>query len=386
MIAPFEFSAKTRILFGAGKAARLGETLTQFGCVRPFLLTGSHVSRTAAFQGILQALGGAGIKPEVCAESRADPETEFADALAARIRAGGYDAVVAVGGGSVIDGAKAAAMLVTNGGEAKQYMFGGGRTVSVAPLTLIAVPTTAGSGSEVTSSSVLTDVAARQKRSITSPLLIPAAAIIDPETHVDMPASVTSTTGMDALTHALEAYVSRNANPVSDAFGEAAMRKIAASIETAVLSPRDLGARAEMAVAATLAGMAFTGGGLGAVHGISQAIGGLAHVAHGLGNALLLPHVMAVNLPGAPARFARIAELLGVPRGSSGDEEMSRAAVEAVRSLNARLNIPARLSEVGVTRAMFPRIIEEAMAYRLMPLNPVTWTEKDIENVLNSAF
>jgi alcohol dehydrogenase len=141
-----------------------------------------------------------------------------------------------------------------------------------------------------------------------------------------------------------------------------------------------------MAIAATLAGMAFTNGGLGAVHGISQAIGGLAHVAHGLGNALLLPYVMEVNLPGAPARFARIAELLGVPRGSRGDGEMALAAVDAVRRLNEALKIPRKLSEVGVTREMFPRIVEETMAYRLMPLNPVTWTEKDVENVLNQAF
>jgi alcohol dehydrogenase len=191
---------------------------------------------------------------------------------------------------------------------------------------------------------------------------------------------------MDALTHALEAYVSKNANPVSDALGEAAMERIARNIEAAFRSPDNLGARGEMAAASTLAGMAFTSGGLGAVHGISQAIGGLAHVAHGLGNALLLPYVMEVNLPGAAARFARVAELLGAERGGKSDAHMAETSAELVRELSHRLKIPSKLREAGVTRDMFPRIVKETMEYRLMPLNPVRWTEEDVLSVLEKAF
>jgi alcohol dehydrogenase len=386
MIGKFEFSTRARIIFGAGKAARLGALLADGGYAKPFILTGRHVSKTEAFRRLARSLEDAGIEAEICADSRADPETTFVDALAERIKEGGYDVVAAVGGGSPIDGAKAAAMLASNGGEAKEYMFGGGKTVTKPPLPLIAVPTTAGSGSEVTASSVLTDVVAGQKRSITSPLLVPLAALVDPEMHVDMPGGVTSTTGMDALTHALEAYVSKSANPVSDAFGEAAMARIARNIETAFNSPDNLGARGEMAAASTLAGMAFTSGGLGAVHGISQAIGGLAHVAHGLGNALLLPYVMEVNLPGAVARFARVAELLGAGRGDKSGAYMAELSVELVRELNGRLKIPSKLGEVGVTRDMFPRVVKEAMEYRLMPQNPVRWTEEDVYSVLEKAF
>jgi alcohol dehydrogenase len=386
LIEEFEFSTRARIIFGAGKASKLGGLIVDGGYKKPFILTGSHVSKTAAFGRVIQSLEDAGVSAEICARSRADPETAFVEALAEQIKAGGHDIVIAIGGGSPIDGAKAAAMLVTNGGRATEYMFGGGKTVERPPLPLIAVPTTAGSGSEVTASSVLTDAEAERKRSVTSPRLVPLAAIVDPELHTDMPAGVTSTTGMDALTHALEAFVSKSANPVSDALGEAAMRRIARSIEAAFRTPEDIAARCEMAAASTLAGMAFTSGGLGAVHGISQAIGGLAHVAHGLGNALLLPYVMEVNLPGAVSRFARVAELLGARRGGESDEYMSKKAVELVRALSDRLEIPSRLGDVGVTRDMFPAIVKEAMEYRLMPQNPVRWTEEDVYSVLNNAY
>ena len=293
---------------------------------------------------------------------------------------------IAVGGGSVIDTAKAMCMLVTNEGSVKEYLFGGSKTVENPSLPLIVVPTTAGSGSEVSAASVITDEENDIKLSVSHEYLMPKFAVIDPLQQIHMPAFITATTGMDALTHAIESYVSLNANPFSDAYGEMAIRLIGENIRTAVHDPLNLEAREKMAVASTLAGTAFVNGGLGAVHGISQAMGGVAHVAHGTANSMMLPYVIEKNTPGNLEKFGKIAELLGENVTGLSKWEAAHCAISAVQKLAADLRIPSKLTEVGVTKEMFPAIIKGTMEYRLLAVNPVKITEQDVEEILEKAY
>lgn len=286
----------------------------------------------------------------------------------------------------MIDTAKAMCMLITNEGSVKEYLFGGSKTVENPSLPLIAVPTTAGSGSEVSAASVITDEENDIKLSVSHEYLMPKFAVIDPLQQIHMPAFITATTGMDALTHAIESYVSLNANPFSDAYGEMAIRLIGENIRTAVHNPLNLEAREKKAVASTLAGTAFVNGGLGAVHGISQAMGGVAHVAHGTANSMMLPFVIEKNIPGNLEKFGKIAKLLGENVAGLSKWEAAQCAITAVQKLAADLRIPKKLTAVGVTKEMFPAIIKGTMEYRLLAVNPVKITEQDVEEILEKAY
>lgn len=381
---PFLFRSPTKIRFGAGAALELWEILAELNAKKPMVVSGPNVSKTAGFRRAMDALEQKGYEPVYFLNAVTDPPVEEVDAAAELLRESGCDAVIAIGGGSPIDTAKAMCMLAANEGSVRDYLFGGSKTVRSPSLPLVCVPTTAGSGSEVTASSVLTDNQKGVKLSVTHENLFPKYAVVDPALHLCMPKAITAATGMDALTHALESYVSLNANAVSDAYGAAAMKLIAANLKRAFDEPEDLEARSAMAVASSMAATAFVNGGLGAVHGIAQALGGAAHVAHGLANAMMLPSVMEKNLPGNPEKFAQIAGFLGADTAGMTAEEAAEQAVTEVRRLAQALAIPKKLSQVGVLREMFPAIIKGTMEYRLLAINPVRLTEKDIQEILES--
>ena len=382
----FVFKLPTRIVFGQGASTRLGPLCREFGAEKVMVVTDRVIGASQGFQGILKGLEEDGIDYQVYDQVVPEPPVETVDAAADYLKKIGCGMVIAVGGGSSIDTSKAICALATNEGSARDYLFGGSRTLTHRPLPLVAVPTTAGSGSEVTAASVLSDEQRGIKLSITHDWLIPLVAVVDPIMHRDMPRIITASTGMDALTHAVEAYVSRNASPVSDAMAVASISRIGASLRLAASDPENMEARSEMAIASVLAGAAFVNGGLGAVHGISQAIGGVAHVSHGVANALLLPYVCRRNLPGAQERFATIARLLGERTEQLTLSQAAEAAVNAIEQLQSDLRLPAKLSQVGVTREMFPEIVKGAMEYRLMGLNPVKLTEQDVTEILEAAF
>ena len=392
----FVFKLPTRIVFGQGASTRLGPLCREFGAEKVMVVTDRVIGASQGFQGILKGLEEDGIDYQVYDQVVPEPPVETVDAAADSLKKIGYGMVIAVGGGSSIDTSKAICALATNEGSARDYLFGGSRTLTHRPLPLVAVPTTAGSGSEVTAASVLSDEQRGIKLSITHDWLIPLVAvdpndiptlaIIDPELMLSMPRGLTAATGMDALTHAVEAYVSRNASPVSDAMAVASISRIGASLRLAASDPENMEARSEMAIASVLAGAAFVNGGLGAVHGISQAIGGVAHVSHGVANALLLPYVCRRNLPGTQERFATIARLLGERTEQLTLSQAAEAAVNAIEQLQSDLRLPSKRSQVGVTREMFPEIVKGAMEYRLMGLNPVKLTEQDVTEILEAAF
>lgn len=382
----FTFNLPVKIFFGEGISGDLSNLARLYGASRVMLVTDRVIGRTKGFAAIEAGLKEKGIQTVVYDETEPEPPVDAVDRAAAVMRESGCQMAVAVGGGSAIDSAKAMCMLCTNEGSVREYLFGGNRTVENRPLPLVCVPTTAGSGSEVTASSVISDPERGIKLSITHEWLIPLAAVIDPAMHKDMPPVITASTGMDALTHAIEAYVSRNAEPVSDALALAAIRLIAENIRTATYRPDCMEARSCMALASVMAAASFVNAGLGAVHGISQAMGGVAHVSHGIGNALLLPFVCEANLPGNLERYARIAALLGERTEGLAIHQAAGRCVEAIHRMIRELRLPAALHEVNVTKEMFPEIVKGGMEYRLMPLNPVPLKEEDIYAILEKAY
>lgn len=382
----FTFNLPVKIFFGEGISGDLSDLANRYAASRVMLVTDRVIGKTKGFAAIEAGLKEKGIQTVVYDETEPEPPVDAVDRAAAVMRESGCQMAVAVGGGSAIDSAKAMCMLCTNEGSVREYLFGGNRTVKNRPLPLVCVPTTAGSGSEVTASSVISDPERGIKLSITHEWLIPLAAVIDPVMHKDMPPVITASTGMDALTHAIEAYVSRNAEPLSDALALAAIRLIAENIRTATYRPGCMEARSGMALASVMAAASFVNAGLGAVHGISQAMGGVAHVSHGIGNALLLPFVCEANLPGNMERYAQIAALLGERPEGLAVHQAARLCVEAIRRMLTELKLPTTLREVKVTREMFPEIVKGGMEYRLMPLNPVPLKEEDIYAILEKAY
>ena len=383
----FIFKMPARVRFGVGIHQELGKILKEeMGFNKVFIATDKGIVAAGIIDKIKEGLEAGGIEYQIYDEMIPDPTVESVDAAADVLRTSGADVVLAVGGGSPIDGAKAMCMLQTHEGSVVDYLFGGTKQVTKPIMPLIAVPTTAGTGSEMTAASVITNNANHSKVSVTHENLIPKLAIIDPSLQTGMPPFITATTGMDALTHAIESYVSLNAEPISDAMSLAAIRMIGENIRTAVADGNNMEARTNMAIASTIAGVGFMNGGLGIVHGIGQTIGAIAHVAHGPAMTLLLPYCMERNYVGNFKKFKDIAIALGQDVTGLTDREAAQAAVEAVFDLCEDLRVPMTLSEYGVTREMFPAIIEGTMAYRMLAINPVKIKEKDIEEILEEAF
>lgn len=384
----FTFKAFTRIIFGVNATLELKELLESMKLKKLFIVTDPVLEKTPPLIAMCKKLKEQDFEVMVFSETEPDPSIEVVDAAAQILKKSQADAVIAIGGGSSIDTAKAMCMLATNEGSVREYLFGGSKTVKNKALPLIAVPTTAGSGSEVTAASVITDQQHDIKLSVTHEFLMPLVAVVDPVMQCGMPPLLTASTGMDALTHAIEAYVSLNAEPFSDAYAEKAIRLIGENIRIATFNPTNMEARSNMAMASVMAAISFMNGGLGAVHGIAQAMGGIAHTPHGIANSLLLPYVMEVNVMGNLDKFSKIAELLGENVEGLSKREAADLSIIAVRRLVEDLRIPMKLVDLKnpITKEMFPTIVEGTMAYRLLAVNPVKIREQDVYEILEKAY
>lgn len=381
----FLFKGPTYIKYGVGVADELPALCRELSMSRILFVTGNHVRNTEAFASIIEKVSAAGAEYEIFSNIPFEPTVAIADHAADCLKESGCDGIVAIGGGSVLDTAKAVALLGTNPGSARDYMFGGKGTVTKEVLPLICVPTTAGSGSEVTASSVILDEDRGVKLSITHSFLFPKYALIDPALHVSMPHSITISTGMDAMTHAMEACISTTANPVSDMYALTAISMISENIATAAGEPENLDARGAMALASTLAALAFVNGGLGIVHGISQAMGGV-HVPHGIGNAILLPYCLELNCGYATDKFAAIARAMKLPVQNGAPEAVAAQVPEAVRKLSEKIGIPASTRGFFLTPDMFPAIVAETMRYRLLKCNPAPVTPEIVTDILQKSY
>lgn len=383
----FLFKLPTKICYGVNSALNLKPLLEQYGIKKVMVVTDAGIAGTESFKSLVEGLDRQDVDYVIYSEAVADPPIEAVDEATKILKKSGADGVVAVGGGSSIDTSKAMCMLVTNEGSVRDYLFGGTKTVTNRPIPLIAVPTTAGSGSEVTAASVITDNQHDIKLSVTHEYLMPLVAVVDPMMHVGMPPMITASTGMDALTHAIEAFVSLNAEPISDMYAMTAIKMIGENIRTAMYNPTNIEARGNMAIASILAAAAFVNAGLGAVHGISQSMGGIAHTPHGIGNSLLLPYVMELNVAGNPEKFAKIAELLGEDISGLSVRDAADFSIRAVRQMAKDLRIPSSLKklQIPVTEDMFDTIVDGTMGYRLLALNPVKVRREDVYEILRKA-
>jgi alcohol dehydrogenase class IV len=327
-----------RILrIGAGASGQLVATLRELDLSRPLLVTDPFMVSCGNCARLQEPLEAAGIACGVFSDCVPDPTTDSVYAALAVLRAGNYDCVVALGGGSSLDTAKAVAVLARHGGVMRDYKVP--RQVD-SGLPIIAIPTTAGTGSEATRVAVITDTETHEKMLCMGLGLMPVAALVDYELTLTMPYRLTADTGIDSLCHALEAYVSRKANPFTDSVALTAMRTIYRNIRTACNEPGNRAAREAMMLAATQGGIAFANASVTLIHGMSRPIGALFHVPHGLSNAMLLPAVTAWSVSHAPARYAHCARYMGVAQESQSDEMACEQLVAALRALTTELQVP----------------------------------------------
>ena len=381
-VTAFEFATAGRIIVGAGRARGLPDVLAPLG-TRALVCTGANPARHQ------ELLAGLGVPAAVFAVT-GEPTIELARAAVAAAREHGADVVAAIGGGSVIDAGKAVAMLLGNGGDPLDYLevVGSGRKITRPAVPFVAVPTTAGTGAEVTANAVLASPAHGVKASLRSALMIPRVALVDPLLSASCPPAVTASSGLDALAQCLEPFVSVSANPLTDGLAREGLRRAAAGLRRAYADGGDIGARTDMAVCSLLGGLALANAKLGAVHGLAGVIGGTAAVPHGMACAALLAPVTEANVaalrsrqPGHPAlaRYAEAARLLtGRPAASIED------GVAWIHEMVAQLAIPG-LGAFGLRQEHAADVAANAMRSSSMRGNPVALSAEDLRAILAQA-
>ena len=328
-----------RLLYiGGGAVAEVTMALARLGAARPLIVTDRFMESSGTLAKVTDRLDAAGLTWRVFSDTVPDTTTEVVDAGVEMLKAGHYDALVALGGGSPIDTAKAMSVLAANGGAMRDYKVP--HEIPTIGMPVIAIPTTAGTGSEVTRFTVITDSERDEKMLITGLACCPAAAIVDYELTFTMPWRLTADTGIDSLTHAIEAYVSRKASPFTDGVARSAMSLIARHIRDACRAPDSRAAREAMMLGATQAGMAFSNASVCLVHGMSRPIGAFFHVPHGLSNAMLLPEITAFSAPAALERYADCARAMGVAAEGEGNQAAVARLLDELRALNDDLKVP----------------------------------------------
>ena len=337
------------LLIGAGTVRQIAEILGKFGLSRPLVVSDPIMVSTGLIQRALDPLAQAGIAARVFSNTVSDPTDTVIEAGVAELRNGdGYDCLIGFGGGSPIDTAKAMAILAAGGGKMRDYKAPVAADNGALPI--IAIPTTAGTGSECTRFTVITDTERDEKMLISGLGALPLAAIVDYELTYTVPPRTTADTGVDSFTHALEAYVSKRANPFSDALALSAMELIGKHIRTAYAEPRNAAAREVMMLGATQAGLAFSNSSVALVHGMSRPIGAHFHVPHGLSNAMLLPAITRWSVPGAEARYAEAARRVGFAAASDADGVAAAKLVTGLAALNKELSVPTP-ADFGIKEA-----------------------------------
>ncbi|MGO4332656.1 iron-containing alcohol dehydrogenase [Cupriavidus sp. 2TAF22] len=380
----FNYYFPTMLKSGIGLAAQAGALLKPHLRRRLLVVTDAGLAGSGLLEGFFQSLRAEDIAYEVFPGVEPNPSTAVLDQAVAFLKTHECDAVIGVGGGSSIDTAKGVAAMATNPGSILDYE--GYDRLKNAPLPVFAIPTTSGTGSECTASTVFTNKETLFKTVIISPALFPRLAILDASLTLKLPPSITAATGMDALTHAIESYVSKQANPVSQALAIGAIRMISENLRKAFYVGSDVAARENMLLASFLAGVAFSQSKLGNVHAISHTFGGVFNIAHGIANAALLPYVLAFNAPACPERLRDIAIAMGVDTRAMSAEEAARAVVQQVVGLNQALGIPATIRELGVDLAFLPQMVSDSMRSGNVLVNPRLTTAADIERIITNAY
>lgn len=383
-MATFKFYIPAINLMGAGCLQEAAADIKGYGHRKALIVTDKILNQIGVVAKVAGLLAEHGIESAVFDETKPNPTMTNVEAGLAMLKANGCDCVISLGGGSPHDCAKGIALVAANGGSIKDYE---GVDRSAKPqLPLIAINTTAGTASEMTRFCIITDEARHVKMAIVDKHVTPLMSVNDPELMLAKPAGLTAATGMDALTHAIEAYVSTIATPVTDASAIMAIQLIAKHLRTAVNQGDDLHAREQMAYAQFLAGMAFNNASLGYVHAMAHQLGGFYDLPHGVCNAVLLPHVQAYNAQVCAARLKDVARHMGVDVSAMNDEQGAAAAIAAIQQLARDVKIPAGLEQLGVKADDFNRLAENALKDACGFTNPKQASHEEIVAIFRAAM
>lgn len=380
----FSFQIVPKIIFGEGVVSQVGSVAKKFG-ERALLVVDPGIVKAGLVESIVAPLRNENVEVHTFSGVEPEPWVETADEAGKMAQQERCSVVIGAGGGSVMDVAKAAAILATNSGKASDYQ--GLDLVKKPGLPKIMIPTTAGTGSEVTFTSVLSRKMPKMKAGINSRYLFPEVSILDPALTLSIPPEITATTGMDALTHAIEAYTSLQASPLSDMAAREAIKLIGRNLQTAVHKGGDVSARSNMLFGSLLAGIALANAGVGAVHALAYPLGGNFRIPHGVANGLLLSYVMKFNVRECVKKYADVGMLIGVSLEKEPVELSAEKAITAIEKLSEEINIPRRLRELKIEENHFPEMAEGAMKVsRPLENNPRKVSREDAILIYREAL
>lgn len=377
------FQLPGRIIYNEGAMEKIGDEAKKLGA-KALIITGKHSAKSnGSLDKIVSLLNASQIKSVVFAEIESDPSVDIVEKGVEFANEEKIDVIVAMGGGSALDAAKAISVMLTNPGSIVDYEK---KAPAKAGVPVIAIPTTAGTGSEVSRYVVITDTKRKIKMLIGGETLIPKVAILDPSLTVTMPPAITGATGMDALTHAIESYISKVAQPVTLLHSLTAIKLIRENLIKAIVSPDNIEARSNMLIGQMHAGLAFSNASVALVHSMSRPLGAYFDVPHGLANAILLPEVMKFNRIACPEKYADIAKAMGEKTHGLPLREASLLAVKAVKELYAETGLPKTLKEVKVTRESLPKLAEDALNSGSTSFNPRKPSLADIIQIYKNIY
>ncbi|HCX89868.1 MAG TPA: alcohol dehydrogenase [Deltaproteobacteria bacterium] len=381
----FDFKIIPEIVFGNGASEKVGAEARKRGGTKALVVVDPGIIRAGLFDRIEESLTKEGIEVTVFDGVEPEPQIEIADQCAQLGRDKGCDLVVGIGGGSAMDTAKATSILLTNDGKVRDYQ--GLDLVKKPGVPKIMIPTTAGTGSEVTFTAVFTDKNTKSKAGVNSKYLFADLAFLDPKLTLSLPPEVTAFTGMDALTHAIEAYTSLSSNSFVDLFALEAIRLISDNLHKAVTDGQDIEARGSMLKGSLFGGIALANAGVGAAHALAYPMGGEHQVPHGIANGLLLPYVMEFNLESNIEKFSRIAEAMGERNQGFSALEFAEKSVSAVKKLVEDVKVPTRLRELGIPESAIEGLSSGAMKVtRPIENNPRKVTKEDAIEIYKRAY
>lgn len=381
----YQVTLPGKVCFGVGSISLIRDEALKLGARRALIVTDAGVYQAGLVEPVKKPLSQANISVDIFSEAEPEPTLPRLDAIAGELRKGSYDLLVGVGGGSSLDTTKGLSILLAHGGRGEDYL--GTDNIPGQGIPLFTIPTTAGTGSEVTKYAIFGDPEKGLKLAIVSTHLVARLAIIDPTLTYHCPPQITAAAGIDALTHAIECYTGKKAHSFSDALALEAMRLISGNLGTAVSDGANREARNRMAEGALLAGIAFGNSGVAAVHALAYPLGSHFHVPHGVANGILLPHVMQASLTANHGRYATIAQMLGVKTQGLSQSEAAQQGVAAAKSLIADTGAPLRLRDLGVPQDSLEEMTIATMEIsRLLEVNPKQLTLDDVRQIWINAW
>jgi len=381
----YQVMLPARVVFGVGSLDILGDEAGKVGAGNALIVTDPGVYKAGLIDPVRERLSKAGLSVDVFSEAEPEPTATRLNAIAKELGQGSYDLLVGIGGGSSMDTAKGLSILLTHGGDCRDYL--GVNKVPAPGIPVFALPTTAGTGSEVTGNAIFGDPEKEVKLAIVSPYILPRLALVDPTLTYGCPPKVTAASGIDALVHVIECYTGNKASNFSDTLALEAMRIIAANLRTAVKNGSDKEARRRMSEGALLAGIAFGNSGVAAVHALAYSLGSHFHVPHGVANGLLLPYVMECNLSANIPKYAVVAQMLGVKSPGLSPQKVAEQGVDAVKGLISDIGLPLHLRDLSVPKEALEGMAVATMDItRLLDNNPKRLTLDDVRLIWEKAW